>query len=74
MLVGIGFVALLTGSIAEAFIRPRATKAAEEAAAERAELEARAQAQREKIEQETLGALRELTARVAEIERRLPLT
>jgi hypothetical protein len=33
MLVGIGFVALLTGAIAEAFIRPRAVQEAEEAAA-----------------------------------------
>jgi voltage-gated potassium channel len=67
MLVGIGFVALLTGSIAEAFIRPRAAKAAEEAAAQRAEIEAKAHAQREEAERATLGALRELTARVAEI-------
>jgi voltage-gated potassium channel len=28
MLVGIGFVALLTGAVAEAFIRPRAERAA----------------------------------------------
>jgi Ion channel len=45
MLVGIGFVALLTGSIAEEFIRPQAAKAAEEAAAERAQFEAEAHAQ-----------------------------
>jgi hypothetical protein len=47
-------------------------KAAAEAAAQRDALDARAQEQREKIELETLGALRELTKRVAEIERRLP--
>jgi hypothetical protein len=51
---------------------PRATRrVGQEAAAQRAELDAKARAQREKIEQETLNALRELTARVAEIERRL---
>jgi len=72
MLVGIGFVALVTGSIAEAFIQPRVAKQAEEAAAQRAELDAKARAQREMIERETLGALRELSERVAEIERRLP--
>ena len=54
------------------FIRPRAAKEAAQAEAERAEFEAEARAQREEIERETLAALRELTERVAKIERRLP--
>jgi hypothetical protein len=51
---------------------PRAANEAAQAAAERAEFEAEARAQRDEIEREMLGALRELTERVAEIERRLP--
>lgn len=60
MLVGIGFVALLTGAVAEAFIRPRAETAA------RAEAGAAAA-----TEENILVQVREISARLSEIERML---
>ena len=71
MVVGIGFLTVITASITSAFIEA-ARRRLEERGGGADALEAKAQAQREKIEQETLGALRELATRVAEIERRLP--
>ena len=71
MVVGIGFLTVITASITSAFIEA-ARRRLEERGRGADALEAKAQAQREKIEQETLGALRELATRVAEIERRLP--
>ena len=60
MLVGIGFVALLTGAVAEAFILPKAQSVA------RTETDAV-----EATEEHLLVQLREISARIAEIERTL---
>jgi voltage-gated potassium channel len=60
MLVGIGFVALLTGAVAEAFIRPRAQSA-----------DRREAGAIEATEEHVLVQLREISTRIAEIERTL---
>ena len=63
MLVGIGFVALLTGAVAEAFISPRAQKAAS--------LVADSARAAESSDEQVLAHLREISARLAEVERKL---
>jgi voltage-gated potassium channel len=60
MLVGIGFIAILTGAVAERFLSTRIEEVQEEVTEEV-----------EQAEVEVLGELREITERLQELERRL---